>query len=51
MYSEKVFGPKASELSIEMRILHNKKLHDMYNSSSVARITKLRRLQWGGHAV
>ena len=32
-----------------MRRLHNEKLHSLYRSPNIVRVTKSRRLRWAGH--
>jgi hypothetical protein len=44
----RIFGPKRDEVTGERRKLHNKELHDLYSSSSIIRIIKLRRMRWVG---
>jgi hypothetical protein len=45
----RIFGPRRDEVTGEWRKLHNKELHDLYSSSSIIRIIKLRRMRWPGH--
>jgi hypothetical protein len=45
----RVFVPKRGEVTGEWRKLHNKELHDMYSSSNILRVIKLRRMRWTGH--
>jgi hypothetical protein len=45
----RIFGPKRDEVTGEWRKLHNKELRDLYSSSSIIRIIKLRRMRWAGH--
>jgi hypothetical protein len=33
----------------EWRILHNKKLNDLYSSLNIVRVIKSRRMRWAGH--
>jgi hypothetical protein len=42
-----IFGPKRDEVTGGWRKLHNEELHNLY-SSSIIRITKLRRMRWAG---
>jgi hypothetical protein len=44
----RIFGPKSDEVMGEWRKLHNKELCDLYSSSSIIRIIKLR-IRWAGH--
>jgi hypothetical protein len=45
----KIFGSKRDEVTGEWRKLHNEELCDLYSSPSIIRITKSRRMRWGGH--
>jgi hypothetical protein len=45
----RIFGPKRDEVTREWRKLHNEELRDLYSSSSIIRIIKLRRMRWAGH--
>jgi hypothetical protein len=45
----RVFGPKRDEVTGEWRKLHNEELRDLYSSSSIIRMIKLRRMRWAGH--
>jgi hypothetical protein len=45
----RIFGPKRDEATEGCRKLHNKKLHDLYSSPSIIRITKSRRMRWVGN--
>jgi hypothetical protein len=45
----RIFGLKRDEVTVEWRKLHNKELHDLYSSSSIIIIIKLRRMRWAGH--
>jgi hypothetical protein len=44
----RIFGPKRDGVMGRWRKLHNKELHDLYSSSSIIRIIKLRP-RWAGH--
>jgi hypothetical protein len=44
-----IFGLKSDEVMGAWRKLHNEDLHDLYSSSSLIRIIKLR-MSWMGHA-
>jgi hypothetical protein len=46
----KIFGPKRDELTGGWRKLHNEKLHNLYSSPSIIRMTKSRRVRWTWHA-
>jgi hypothetical protein len=41
----RILGPKRDEVMEGWRKL----LHDLYSSSSIIRIIKLRRMRWAGH--
>jgi hypothetical protein len=43
-----IFGPKRDELIEEWRKLHPEKLHDLYSSSTIVRVTKIERNEMGG---
>ena len=45
----RIFGPKGEEVTMEWRKLHNEELNDMYFSSSIFRVIKLRRMRLAGH--
>jgi hypothetical protein len=45
----RIFGPKRVEVTGEWRKLHNEELHDLYSSTSIVRIMKLRRMIWAVH--
>jgi hypothetical protein len=42
----KIFGPKRDEGTGEWRKLHNEELNDLYSSSNIVQVTKLRRMRW-----
>jgi hypothetical protein len=42
------FGPKRNKVTGSWRKLHNEELHNLYSSSSVIRMIKLRRVRWTG---
>jgi hypothetical protein len=44
-----IFGPKRNEMTGGWRKLHNNEFHDLYSSSSIIRMIKLRRMRWVGH--
>jgi hypothetical protein len=46
---KRIFGPKRDEVTRERRKLHNGELRDLYSSSRVIRIIKLRRTRWLAH--
>jgi hypothetical protein len=45
----RILGPRRDEVTGEWRNLHNEELLDLYSSSSIIRIKKLRRMRWAGH--
>jgi hypothetical protein len=47
----RIFGLKRDEVMGGWRGLHNEELHDLYSSSSIIRMIKLRRMRWAGHAL
>jgi len=45
----RIFGPNRDEVRGEWRKLHNVELKDLYCSSGIVRVIKLRRVRWVGH--
>jgi hypothetical protein len=45
----RTFGPKKSRVTGGWRKLHNEELHNLYTSTSIIRIIKLRRMRWVGY--
>ena len=45
----RIFGPKRDEVTREWRKLHNEELNELYSSSNIVRVIKLRRMRWAGH--
>jgi hypothetical protein len=45
----RIYGLKRDEVMGGWRKLYNKKLHDLYSSSSKIRIINSRRMTWVGH--
>ena len=43
-----VFGPKRDGVTGEWRRLHSEELYDLYCSSIISRVIKLRRMRWAG---
>jgi len=46
---KRIFGPKRDEVKGEWRKLHNEERNDLYCSSCIIRVFKLRRMRWAGH--
>jgi hypothetical protein len=44
-----VFGPKGDEVTEGWRKLHDEKLRNLYSSSNIIRMIKLRRMRWAGY--
>jgi hypothetical protein len=49
MVLRKIFGPERDEVTGGWRKLHNEELCDLYSSTSIIRIIKLRSMRWIGH--
>jgi len=45
----RIFGPRRDEVRREWRKLHNEELNDLYFSSNIVWVIKLRRMRWVGH--
>jgi hypothetical protein len=45
----RIFRPKGDEVTGGWRKLYNEELHNLYSSTSIIRIIKLRRMRWVGH--
>jgi hypothetical protein len=45
----RIFGPKRDEVMGEWGKLHNEKLHNLYPSPSIIRMTKSSRMRWTNH--
>jgi PAS domain-containing protein len=45
----RIFGPKREEVMGEWKKLHNEEHRDLYPSSRIIRMIKLRRMTWAGH--
>ena len=45
----KIFGPKWEEVTGDWRKLHNEELHDLYCSTGIFTVIRLRRVGWAGH--
>ena len=48
MVLRRIFGPKRDELTGELRKLHNE-INDLYSSSNIFQVIKLRRMRLAGH--
>jgi hypothetical protein len=49
MVLRRIFGPEMDEVTEEWRKLHNEELNDVYSSSIIFWVIKLRRIRWAGH--
>jgi len=47
----KVTGPTGDEVTRHWRKLHNEELFDMYFSSDIINMIKLRRMRWAGRVL
>jgi hypothetical protein len=47
----RIFGPKRDEVTREWREMHNEELRDLYSSTNIIKMIKLRRMRWAGHVV
>ena len=45
----RIFGPKRDEVTGKWRKLHNEEINDLYTSSNIIRVIKLRRMRWAEH--
>jgi hypothetical protein len=45
----RIVGPKRDEVTGGCRKLHNEELHNLYSSSSITRMIKLKRMRWAWH--
>ena len=45
----RIFGPKRDGVTEEWRKLHNEELNDLYCSTNIVQVIKLRRMRWAGH--
>jgi hypothetical protein len=45
----KIFGPERNKLTGDWRALHNEEIIDLYCSTNIVRVIKLRRMRWAGH--
>ena len=45
----RIYGPKCYKVAGEWRKLHNEELNDLYSSTNILRVIKLRRMKWTGH--
>jgi hypothetical protein len=44
----KLFGPKRDEVTGKWRKLHNEEFNDLYSSSNITWLMKLKRMKWAG---
>jgi hypothetical protein len=49
LYVTPSFGPKRDEVRTEYRRLYNEKLYDLYSSTNIIWVIKLRRMRWVRH--
>jgi len=45
----RIFGLKRDEVTGELRKLHNEELNDLYCSSNIVQVIKVRIMRWAGH--
>jgi hypothetical protein len=45
-----MIGSKRQEVAGDWKKLYNEKLHNLYSSSNIIRVIKLRMMKWAGHA-
>jgi hypothetical protein len=45
----RIFEPKRDKVTGDWGKLHKEKLHDLYISPIIGRVTKSRRMKWAGH--
>jgi len=45
----RIFGPKGEEVTRDWRKLHKEELYEMYCSTSIVWVTKLRRMRCAGY--
>ena len=45
----RIFGPRRDEVTGEWWRVQNEELNDLYCSSNIVRVIKLRRMRWVGH--
>jgi hypothetical protein len=50
LWLRKIFGPQKEEVTGGWRKLHIEQLHNLYATPNTARVIKLRRILWAGHA-
>jgi hypothetical protein len=44
----RIFGPRRDEVTGDWRRMRNEELNDLYSSSYIVRVIKLRRMRWAG---
>jgi hypothetical protein len=45
----RIFRQKRDEVTVDWRRLHNEEFHNLYSSTNIIRMMKLRRMRWAGH--
>jgi hypothetical protein len=45
----RIFVPRRGGVKGEWRKVHNEELHDLYNSPSIVRVIKSRKMRWAEH--
>ena len=46
---QRIFEPSRDKVTGKWRRLHNEELNDLYSSTNIVRVIKLRRMRWAGH--
>ena len=49
MVLRRIFGPRRDEVTGKWRRVHKEELNDLYSSTNIVRVIKLRRIKWAGH--
>ena len=45
----RIFGTKREEVKREGRRIHNEEIYNLYSSTDIIRVIKLRKIKWAGH--
>jgi hypothetical protein len=45
----RIFGPKREKVMGIRKILHNEELRNLYSSTNIIKVIKLRKMRWAGH--